>query len=611
MTYSRALVAALCVLLLLAGCEQPSVSDQEQIAQRETVLAGTPSPSPTPTITTTPSPTPTLTSTIGPSPTAPPPTATLPPTITPLPPTATPNTALRGFSYCTQQAGERDGGRFSAQLSAVKVEGFPAFERVTLSFTRTLDANLNASAACLSQRAWTAAADDPAAPGPYVLEVQLPNWLHDESFAASAITRTLAFTTTRVVRNISFRFDPAADAGATIDIPVPDVLRYKLDYQPGPARLVLDVAKTSEFTATSDLLSVPLGDDPPALDRPVFFLLDGDVWSTSAVTTTNLTRSPEQETALAVSPDGKTLAFCRTAPGATSGAAGQSAPGALLTSSADGGGVRTLASIGFNCADPSFSPDGRRLAWSVDETGVAPALRSVWTIPLAGGPAQRASGSGDVWSRTAPQWLSDDALLYAADSPDGRSTLLLRTSAGEERDVGAGLLVGDNGNQHAGFGRPIANADGDVVAVEARRSNTPGSDVVLLDSDGQQQAVIGAGSNGAPFWTRPLAWQEDGSLVYLAIACDSTLVQEYTLHIRAANGDDQVIASGATLGTIGSATANNGALAYVLGEQSIGNLRDPLALDAERPASLWLWDIENGGRGRLYDAPRALTDLRR
>src|SRR5215218_3837635 len=128
MTYSRALVAALCVLLLLAGCEQPSVSDQEQIAQRETVLAGTPSPSPTPTVTQTPSPTPTLTATVGPSPTSPPPTATLPPT-------ATPNTALRGFSYCTQQAGERHGGRFSAQLSGVKVEGFPAFERVTLAFT--------------------------------------------------------------------------------------------------------------------------------------------------------------------------------------------------------------------------------------------------------------------------------------------------------------------------------------------------------------------------------------------------------------------------------------------------------------------------------------------
>jgi hypothetical protein len=610
MTHSRALVAALCVLLLLAGCEQPSVSDQEQIAQRETVLAGTPSPSPTPTVTQTPSPTPTLTATVGPSPTSPPPTATLPPTATPPPPTATPNTALRGFSYCTQQAGERDGGRFSAQLSGVKVEGFPAFERVTLAFTRTLDANLNASAACLSQRAWSAASDDPAAPGAYVLQVQLPNWLHDQSFSASAITRTLAFTTTRVVRSIGFRFDPAADAGATIDIPVPDVLRYKLDFRDDPARLVLDVAKTSELTTTSDLLSAPVGDKAPALASPVFFLLDGDVWSTSSVTTTNLTRSPEQETALALSPDGKTLAFCRTAPGATGDAFGQSAPGVLLTSNADGSGARTLAGIGFNCADPTFSPDGKTLAWSVDETGVAPALRSVWTVPVTGGQPRRASGTGDTWSRTAPQWLSDGALLYAAASPDGRSTLLLGASNGEESDVGAALLVGDKGDQYAGFGRPIANADGSVVAIEARRSGSPGSDLVLLDADGQQQAVIGAGTNDSPFVTRPLAWQEDGSLAYVTVACDSTLVQEYALHVRAPGGDDQVIATGATLGAIGSVVGSGGALTYVLGEQSLDDSGDVLALDPNSPAALWLWDIESGARGRLYAAPRAITDLR-
>src|SRR5215210_2728869 len=120
MIHPRSLyVVVATLLLLLVGCEQTTVVEQEQIAQRETVLAGTPSVTPTATITLTPEPSETPTATVGPSAT---PTVTPLPSATPLPPTPTSNPALKGFSYCTQQAGDANGGRFSARMKSVQAD---------------------------------------------------------------------------------------------------------------------------------------------------------------------------------------------------------------------------------------------------------------------------------------------------------------------------------------------------------------------------------------------------------------------------------------------------------------------------------------------------------
>jgi hypothetical protein len=174
LTPLRLVIAIITALLALAACTE-SVSEQEQIANRQTIIAGTPSPTPTLTPTETPLPTNTPTSTVGPSPTA---TITPSPTVTPPPPTPTANPALTGFSLCEQVAGGQ--GRFSARLTGAATTGFPAYEQLTLTFEQPAGAApLNASARCVNERDYLDLTGEATAPGPFVLQVDLAEWLRD------------------------------------------------------------------------------------------------------------------------------------------------------------------------------------------------------------------------------------------------------------------------------------------------------------------------------------------------------------------------------------------------------------------------------------------------
>lgn len=366
-------------LLALANCGgAPPVAVQEGVANLATIMAGTPSTTPT-----TP-PSPTRTPTPGP----PTPTHTITPT--PLPATPTPNPALRAFSFCNQEAGRIDSGRFSAQLTRITTESFPAFERLVLDFALAEDsAPLSAVANCLSERDFLTTTGLPVAPGFYVLEVQLPGWLHDDAFnssVSSVFSQTLTFTNTTAARKAELRFNPNADAGATILVGLEQPVVYRLTLEQEGKRLLVEFARSSTLVSTSDQLTVPLGGSDTRIPDPVFFLLDGDIWRADATGVVSLTQSLEVETALAVSPDGDTLAFCRTQEAGIDPAIRNVAvPSSLWLMDTDGRNERRIASVGISCTDPAFSPDSSLLAFSVDETGIAPAQRSVWVIPVKEG----------------------------------------------------------------------------------------------------------------------------------------------------------------------------------------------------------------------------------
>lgn len=601
MTHPRTLFAAFAaLLLLLVSCQQTPVSEQEQIAQRETVLAGTPSATPSPTVTPSPEPSLTPTSTVGPTAT---PTPSPTPSATPLPPTPTSNPALKDFSYCTQQVGDADGGRFAARLTSVKADSFPAFERVTFVFTDTVGAvPLSATADCLSERDFVATTGEPVATRPYVLQLDLANWLHDERFRQSTVTNTYTLTNTRILTNVDLRYDAGMDAGLTFSMPISEPLRFHLTLLRDPPRLVLETAKTRELTDTSDPLNVPLGESVPKLSAPVFFLYEGDIWRTDAMTTTNLTQSPEQESWFAPSPDGKRIAFCRAAPGVDPTDAQTNGPSSLFAMDADGKNATQIGRAGLNCADPAWSPDGKTIAWSVDETGITPAQRTIWTVAASGGPAKRAVGGSDEWSRFAPQWLANGVLVYAATAQDGRNTLFRLGSDGKEQDIGAELVVGD---RYTSLGRPLADRKGSSFAVEAQRARNPGSDLVVLDAQGKELDTISSG-----YWTRPLGWRNDGGLLFLTSDCISTLVQNYTLGVLN-GGKEEVLTSGTSLNGISSAVATGEGVAYTLLEHPQPGARGPGAVDPSSPSSLWLWDTADGKRARLYDADRAMINLQR
>lgn len=311
------------------------------------------------------------------------------------------------------------------------------------------------------------------------------------------------------------------------------------------------------------------------------------------------------------------MAFCRMI----------SAPGDAIEVSSlwvmerDGSNQQELADAGRSCADPVISPDGKKIAFTVDEdaTGVQPARLSIWMIDLPSGQSpDRLTSPGSVqaagrqptppdeWSRFGPQWLGNDKLVYVAQAEDGRSTLFTLTVADrKEIDVGAALLItpasNDTGSvaRYAGFGRPLASPDGQRFAVEALRIDKPGADLLVLDATGREQGIP---PNDA-YWSRPLAFGSDGTLYTLTSACQSEATQTYALLALSAKGPPRTIGIGQTGGSFGAFAAVGNGVAYVtLAAPGAAGLRGPLNYTGAGASALWFWDGQSG-RSRLVEAP--------
>jgi hypothetical protein len=592
-------------LAFLAGCEQTSIARQEEIRNFETVQALTPSPTSSPTITPTLPPTATATATEGPSPTPVPPTATTVPSATPvpsptpLPPTPTANAALKDFSLCTQPVGDAEGGRFSARVTTITTTVDPNFERVVFALDVPADsAKPHATARCLAS----------AQGGGYELRLSLDGWLHDEAFSSSVVSATQALSGTKLLQQVQYVVDPNAQIGADIVLPLAEPNPFYVTLQENPYQLVVEVATSSQIGPASDMLTLASpGTARPA--TPIYYIQDGDIWRSDSGPPEHLTKSEQAETAISVSRAGGRVAYCQAS----------SPPGDPLEVSSlwvmelDGQKPQELTAPGRTCAEPAFSPDGKSIAFVVDEdtSGVQPARLSIWTIDLTSGRGpQRVVAAADSWSRYGPQWLADGALVYAATNEDGRSTLFLRSAAGEETDIGAPLLSakGADGQSLArfeSFGRPLVAPDGKTIAVEALRVEEPGADLVLLDGSGAE--IKGQAGDG--FWSRPVAFDASGTLYYLTSACASDVAQSYTLIARPRSGADRTLAVGQTLGGFGSFVAYDGGLAYVaVTAQGAGSPRGPQATGAG-PSALWIWDLAGGARSKLVEAPELIPAL--
>jgi Tol biopolymer transport system component len=604
-------LALAAVALLVAACGPGEVAQEEEIVNIETIIAGTPSPTNTPEPTATSTPTSTATPTVGPTST---------PTVTPLPPTPTPDPILGDLSFCNQEAGRVASGRFSAQLNEVEAEGFPAFEQINFTFELAQDsAPLSAEVNIVSDRDFELLTGEAAAPGPYVLLIELPGWLHDDAFNSSVLTQTRTLTTTNAARSVDLRFEPDSYAGATLIVALEEPVPYSIEQE--DSQLQLELARTSQLSEASNQLVVTAGSGRPQLADPLWFLLDGDIWQADATDVISITTSTQDETALAVSPDTESIAFCRTQEAGIDPDSGVFAvPGALWLMDADGTDQRQIANVGINCDDPAFSPDGSMIAFSVNETGIVPAQRSIWVVPtdeddplsitgsitdtsiVTVGAAQRIAGDNE-WSREAPKWIDNETLVYTANAPDGRSTLLMqRFDEENERDIGAELLVEEE--DYLALGEPLVSPDGRAIAVEAIRADEAGAHLLLLDANGVQQDVI---RNG--YWNRPLDWSSQGELYYLSTDCASTLVQDYSLFVRGEDGGDQLLISGETLGAIGDTTALSNGLAYAVGARAQPGTRGRANIAEQTASDLWVWNFGSDRRDIIFRAERDIQTL--
>lgn len=187
------------------------------------------------------------------------------------------------------------------------------------------------------------------------------------------------------------------------------------------------------------------------------------------------------------SPDGRTLAFVsdRAALGATGEGKGKKGkPRNVFVLSLDGGEARQLTAFEDDCGDIAWSPDGRRLAFTVKDAKAADAdddgprvyermryktdegflsdqrRKHLWLVDVAGGEPRRLT-DGD-WDDQQPAW-----------SPDGREIAFISNrSADRERNTVADIHVAavTGGatrrvtNELGQYGNPSWSPDGKTIA---------------------------------------------------------------------------------------------------------------------------------------------------
>lgn len=568
------------VLVLLAGCQQQAQPTPRPIPNELTAIALTPTTTPTlePTATLTPLPaTPTVAATVRPSPTA-------GPSPTPLP--ATPEPSAQQLSYCETAFGAATNERFSARLRDATISRSSIGDQFIVEFT-PVRGQVAGRAVCIQPAAANVLGATSVLSG--VLRIELPLWQQDAEWAASALTTTKALRVDAAnhIESVVMQAVPNRSAGVVIELGLDAALPFSAKLEGN--RLVIQLA---------DAPTKPLGDDPlgtvkgqvtPPL-QPLIFGRAGDLLKFEKNRVTIISSTLAIETSVALSPDRRTIAFCRSAPDALP------EQGGLWVSDLDGKNEQLLADVG-GCADPAWSFDGKAVWFVAPWSSAAPASYRLWTVPADGGEASPKS-SLDEWSRRAPQPLPGGDVLTVGNAEDGRGALLLTNS-----ESGVASVLGQSSlGAYPGIGRALLAPDGKKVAVEALR-NDGGADLLVLDTKGKIQTSI-----TGDWWNRPLAWSADGTLYYLVTTCRAGLVLSYELHSLAGR-TDKTVSSGGTLGDIGSAVATDEGLVYVRTPEGGLAVRGPEPFIAG-PSEVWLLEDQSGNRARLLSATDGINMLR-
>jgi WD40 repeat protein len=146
---------------------------------------------------------------------------------------------------------------------------------------------------------------------------------------------------------------------------------------------------------------------------------------------------------------------------------------------------------------PAFSPDGQRLAYATDPSGVA----KLWTATANnGGAAQAAPNFGfDGSPETSPAWAPSGNRLAFVGTATGTADIYQLSLGGEPQ-----MLVGGT----AAEVDPAWSPDGQWVAFASTREGDPAIFVVRVSSGAVTRLSSRTGTEAEPSWTK------DGRLVY-------------------------------------------------------------------------------------------------
>jgi eukaryotic-like serine/threonine-protein kinase len=138
---------------------------------------------------------------------------------------------------------------------------------------------------------------------------------------------------------------------------------------------------------------------------------------------------PPMQTALAHwSPDGQQIAFCGSSPGK---------PWNVYLISRDGGSPQPVGSNPFGATDPTWSPDGKSLAFGVTDSSKADAQVSIDLLNLSTRQGSTLSGSKGIFG---PHW-SPDGRFVAGIAADNLKLVLFDTTTQQWRQLVAGVGV--------------------------------------------------------------------------------------------------------------------------------------------------------------------------
>ena len=168
----------------------------------------------------------------------------------------------------------------------------------------------------------------------------------------------------------------------------------------------------------------------------------------------------------------------------------------LYTMASDGSGLRALTHDSVDERDPSWSPDGRRVAYTRNRTRTG-SRADLWVMNADGGDARRLTRSpyidtGAAWSPDGrrivfARWFRDNSSALWVVRADGSGLRRLTSLGGRSAD-------------------PAFSPDGRLIAFSSTWRSLDGK-LTVVSSDGAspRRIPVGLSSAGAP------AWSPDGS----------------------------------------------------------------------------------------------------
>jgi TolB protein len=172
------------------------------------------------------------------------------------------------------------------------------------------------------------------------------------------------------------------------------------------------------------------------------------------------------------SPDGRTIVFQCTADLARTAA---DTPWKLYAAAAGAGEPRPITAGPGSDQVPNWSPDGRRLVFYSNRSGID----QLYTMAADGGPATALTGT--AWANRAASW-----------SPDGRSLVFQSERHGSPSDIYR-MQVGSGETTRLtssgiGHGVPYFSPDGRSIVYQTR--SVSGQRIALMNADGSNQRLL-------------------------------------------------------------------------------------------------------------------------